>query len=322
MAHTKRRVFQHIMEDESHVVVRVILPEQWVVRRYSPDYGIDCQVEIFEYIDAEKKKADTLGEMFFVQLKSIDATEIATITVEERLNVEKPAAFDEGGAKERRQIEVLKLTLDTDELMTVESMGAALPVLLFVVALDTERVFYVCLNDYIDKILLPENPDYKSLGSKAIYIPIQNEITDEKASFLPLRHYAIRAKLYAAFSKFAYQEHELRLHLDSCGEAEELDQLDERQKLLNDQGLALIQHYVASAKRLMIWKSVPAWYPLTAVRKRLDALEGKVAVATMLSDELINDAMDVWRLLTLLGRLYEEICREWSLPTFTALMLS
>jgi hypothetical protein len=61
------------MEDESHVVARAVLPKQCVVRRYSLDYGIDSQVEIFEYIDAEKRKADTLGEMFFVQLKSIGA---------------------------------------------------------------------------------------------------------------------------------------------------------------------------------------------------------------------------------------------------------
>jgi hypothetical protein len=102
---------------------------------------------------------------------------------------------------------VLKLNLDTAELMTVEAMGAALPVLLFVVALDTERVFYVCLNDYIDKVLLPDNPDYKSQESKIICIPIRNEITADEASLIPLRHYATRPKLYAAFTRFTYQHH-------------------------------------------------------------------------------------------------------------------
>ena len=41
MAHTKRRGRQHIMEDQSYLVFKSLLPEEWAVHEYRPDYGID-----------------------------------------------------------------------------------------------------------------------------------------------------------------------------------------------------------------------------------------------------------------------------------------
>ena len=60
MSHTKRRTFQHIMEDKSVLKLRNILPAEWVIREYKPDYGIDLTIEIFRYLDAKQEKADTL----------------------------------------------------------------------------------------------------------------------------------------------------------------------------------------------------------------------------------------------------------------------
>lgn len=67
MARPKRRVVQHIMEDESEKVLRNSLPNEWVIRRYKPDYGIDFAVEVFKYVDEKRTIAETLGENFFVQ---------------------------------------------------------------------------------------------------------------------------------------------------------------------------------------------------------------------------------------------------------------
>ena len=51
MAHKKRRVTQHIMEDESLKLVQKILPKEWVIRDYKPDYGIDISIELFEPVE-------------------------------------------------------------------------------------------------------------------------------------------------------------------------------------------------------------------------------------------------------------------------------
>ncbi len=56
MAHTKRRVRQHIMEEQSYRLFRDLIPDEWAVHEYRPDYGIDLVVEIFKYIDEERER--------------------------------------------------------------------------------------------------------------------------------------------------------------------------------------------------------------------------------------------------------------------------
>ncbi|WP_226574227.1 DUF4365 domain-containing protein [Acuticoccus sediminis] len=56
----------HQLEDVSILQFQSRLPEQWVVRRKSPDYGIDLEVEIFNFDGA------ATGLCFNVQLKATD----------------------------------------------------------------------------------------------------------------------------------------------------------------------------------------------------------------------------------------------------------
>jgi len=61
MAHPKRRPFQHMMEEGSDAVLRGLLPPAWVLRPYKPDYGLDFALELFDFVDADQKIAQTLG---------------------------------------------------------------------------------------------------------------------------------------------------------------------------------------------------------------------------------------------------------------------
>ncbi|STS91211.1 Uncharacterised protein [Klebsiella variicola] len=65
----KRRSISQVKEDISIRVLREKLPREWVVHSYGADYGIDCVVELFDFIDDSESIAETLGENFFVQLK-------------------------------------------------------------------------------------------------------------------------------------------------------------------------------------------------------------------------------------------------------------
>lgn len=58
---------QHIVEDESRVFFRQNIPSHWVVRDKPNDYGIDCEVEIFD----QSGKSTSL--VFWVQLKATDS---------------------------------------------------------------------------------------------------------------------------------------------------------------------------------------------------------------------------------------------------------
>ena len=71
---------------------RSVLPQEWVVRGYQPDYGIDYAVEVF---DSQGDEFVTLGEHFFVQLKSHSKVKWITKEVHAGGNVEKgPLRYD------------------------------------------------------------------------------------------------------------------------------------------------------------------------------------------------------------------------------------
>src|SRR5690606_14262783 len=61
-----KRTRNHILEDESRLFFKKSLPDIWVCRDKTDDYGIDCEVEIFD------KNGNTTGLVFWVQLKGTD----------------------------------------------------------------------------------------------------------------------------------------------------------------------------------------------------------------------------------------------------------
>jgi uncharacterized protein DUF4365 len=321
---TKRRVRQHIMEDRSTILFRSLIPEEWAVHEYGPDYGIDLVVEIFKYVDEEQEKADTLGDLFFVQLKSVKKTTIQKLVVRPRGNVEK--AIKTSSSSESMEIEVIPFQLDSDELMTVQAMSPGVPVLLVLVCLDLNRTFFVCLNDYIDKVILPEDPAYSEQGSKTIHIPVKNEIKNEPVALVPLRFYAKRAKLYAAFTKFLYQRSELEriLHFRDVEPGEGHDEVHAMfaREAAETDLRAMLRHFVALIKRLPIWTEIEMWAIVEDYRRMVTFVEEMLADESLDEETLSGAAWQLWHGLTVLASNFEECCREWFLPTYLAQLSS
>jgi hypothetical protein len=272
-----------------------------VPRLYQRDYGIDYVVELFNYIDAKQEMAETLGEHVFVQLKSVLVTEIEPIKVYSRGNVAK------GPLKHPKDdsltIEVIKFQIDADTLLTVETMGPGVPVLLVLVTLDQSRTFFVCLNDLIDKVIIPEDPDYADKGSKVIYVPVKNEITADPISLTGIRFYGKRAKAYSAFSLFEYQRNELSYVAEQPSVFE-----------------PMLRHFVRVLERLDIWDAdmmgLFAWY-WSEVQKMLAMLDAQGC-----TPYVIVDAGRIWTGMVAMGHTFEECWREWFLPTYLAQLLS
>lgn len=202
MAAGKKRLEAHIKGDEGVRILKKHLPKEWVVREYVPDYGIDLSVELFEKFEGGYI---TKGEHLFFQVKATDKPDKSHILIPARDNVEIEYRIMDG---ESVETDVIKFVLDTDLLATVEAMGSAVPVILAVADVNTEDTYFLCLNDYIEKVLVPEDADYTNKGSKTIYIPMSNKLNSENGIRV-LEWYAKRAKLYALFNKLHYQAHEL-----------------------------------------------------------------------------------------------------------------
>lgn len=289
------------MEDGSDVILRSLMPPEWVLRPYKPDYGLDYALELFDYVNGEQKMAETLGEHVFIQLKSVLRTEVEAVKVYDRGNVAK------GELNEQKDdfltIEVLKFQIDTDELLTVETMGPNVPVLLVLVTMDEKRAFCVCLNDLIDKVLIPEDPNYTDKGSKVIYVPIKNEIKNDPISLAGIRFYAKRAKAYAAFALFEYQRNELEYVYDSP-----------------EQFLPMLRHFIRLLERLDIWSATMMalfgeyWKQLESLVALLDQ-EGA-------SPRVIGETARIWTGMVAMSHTFEECWREWFLPTYLAQLLS
>jgi len=327
-AHPKRKVLAHVIDTEAIRILKGLLPSYWTIREYVPDYGIDLAIEAFAPVDTTGAvaKYDTLGEHVFAQVKGTKATVAREISVPWRYNIEKscPKGHHPPGMDEVKQCTIVDFQIDTSELVTVQRMGAALPVVLFVVNTGTDDVFFVCLNDYIDKILLPSDPEYAEKASKVLHLPTRNCVTSDAGSLDPIKFFAKRPKLYALFQKLLYQDRELGYVADEY----------------------LVEHCTHFAKILLqmdVWQSAQGWFALHILYRQLQhfvstGLVQDITVSESLKNKVFyerdpvewddpepphsitdwlqrSQLRSLWSNLSNLGRVFEETCREWYLPT-------
>lgn len=309
----KRRSLNQIKEERSYTVLRGKLPEAWVMHEYGPDYGIDCVVELFDYIDESQEIAETLGELFFVQLKASASVDYTTRRVYPRGNVEKGPLKED--TSEYYDLPVAKFVLETSELQTVRAMGPAVPVLLILVDVVKEKAFFVCLNDYIDKVMIPEDKDSLSKDNKTIYIPVANEIERDEDRLVPLRAYGKRAKMYGAFTKFNYQKKEIDRALGLAALNHEISEESFR---------FMIRAFVETSLNQDIWISHDFWKPVPASHAELMQVKSALEAGINSSDfpAFVHKCHGVWHRLENLSNMYEELVREWFMPTFLARLCS
>jgi hypothetical protein len=310
IARRKRRHLNQIKEEASVQILREKLPESWVIHEYGADYGIDCVVELFDFIDDSQTIAETLGENFFVQLKASSKIDYKTRRCYARGNVAK------GSLQENKDdyvdIEVAKFNLEMSEILTVQSMGLAIPVLLVLVDVTSKRAFFVCLNDYIDKVMIPEDTDFKSKQSKTIYIPLKNEILNKEDNLVALRAYGKRSKMYGAFGKFHYQYSEILR--------------SPQYETTPKQFLGMVLKFVEECFHQDIWSGHEFWQPMQwsfeeIQRLHKDLTSGHIPESdyAVLRELCLNV---IWHKLTNLNNMYEELVREWFLPTYLAQLTS
>ncbi|MDE2107264.1 MAG: DUF4365 domain-containing protein [Patescibacteria group bacterium] len=319
MHEAKQRSEQHLIDAEGERVLRSLLPRHWVLREYRPDYGLDFALETFRPPEQSKKFAtyETLGEHLFIQLKSVASAAALPLQLYGRGNVEKqPERLhkdDPAGV-----LDTIRFSLETSELVTVERMGVGVPVLLVIADISISKCFFVCLNDYIDKILIPRHGDYTGKASRTIHVPVLNEVSDPAVGKTALSWYAKRPKLYAAFQRFVFQEAELRY---AWGTSEALSmtryfasRIASYDFWTDTEMWGLIGYYGAALKRF-ISDGHPGLMRIDS-QAVLAMTNGNAEAAQQIANELQKqEVLELWRLLSVLPRNYEDVCREWFLPT-------
>jgi len=319
MEHGKKRPVQHVIGERGVEIVKKCFPKEWVVREYTPDYGIDLSVELFSPCE---NSFITNGEHIFFQVKATTELQQRRMTVSERKNVELEY---KKGKEMAGEIGVISFSLDTALLMLVEAMGSAVPVVLTVVDIEKEEVFFVCLNDYIEKVLVPEEPDYGEKKEKTIYIPVRNRL-DKHEGIEIIKWYAKRPKLYALFNKINYQAKEL----EYCGQFEIVHR---------------IKHFLYLLNRSDAW-SARTYFPLmdylktemdyyfehgttqgtertlkSLVEEGVDIDEEEyeatycVGKVSLRESTLVQELHLLWDRLASMGDVFEDVIKEYFLPT-------
>lgn len=322
MLKSKQRSEQHLIDAEGERLLRSRLPRHWVLREYRPDYGLDFALEIFRKPTGPAKKHatyETLGEHIFIQLKSIASATMSPLKIYGRDNVEKKRELlDNDDLVGALDLDTIRFSIETPELITVQRMGVGVPVLLVVADTSTARCHFVCLNDYIDKIFVPRHDDYTTKDTRTIHVPIANEIRETPVGCPALRWYAKRPKLYSAFQRFVFQEAELRLIWNT------------------DKFLPMARYFASRIAGYDFWDDTEMWgiiaYYGAAIRNFIrdgnpnlmtrctetisSVADGDADRANELEDYLDRqEVLVLWRNLALLPRNYEDVCREWFLPT-------
>jgi hypothetical protein len=315
----KKQTELNIIDSAGERLLRARLPPHWILRQYRPDFGLDFALEIF----AEEKAGristyETLGEHIFIQLKTTRTVDARPLEIFGRYNVEKARE-----ALDRQDLvgtlRTARFSLETSELITVERMGIGVPVLLVLADLENEKCYFVCLNDYIDKILVPRHDDYTAKQNRTIHIPLANDVSDPVVGHTALRWYGKRSKLLAAFQRFVFQASELGYAWGTesfLPMARYFATKIVRYDFWNDTEMCgIIGRYGRAVERFLS-SGDPGlmtidFGAIEQVTHGDDPSEASAIVAEL----KLKEVLQLWRGLAVLPKNYEDVWREWHLPT-------
>ena len=311
----KKRPQGHIIGDQAVAILKKLLPRQWVIREYFSDYGIDLDVELFSLTTGR-----TLGEHVFFQVKGVEDARVKKVKSSGRMNVE----CSNEQTSDVFCVDVVQHQFDTKLISTVEEMGSAVVVLLAVVDILNEKAYLICLNDYIEKILVPSNCEYDQQDHVTINIPVENELSEGKGLEI-VEWYGKRAKLYSFFNKVNYQKSELEYCLTHKVE--------------------MAKHFARILGRLDVWSAGHLWGVLSIYKEELQYFfdHGMTQIADGLLSEDRKNGKDIeacewdatfcgegvslkevhtiqgihllWQQLNSLAHVFEDVAKEWFLPT-------
>lgn len=171
-------------------------PPHWIVRPIPDDYGLDLELEVFHEVAARAdgtRRYQTRGEHLYLQVKTTDALEMTVLP--------------RTGANE---LPIAKFRMSTSDLKLVDLMGASVPVVLILVDRGKNKIYYVCLTDYVSHYLDLEKTRWRDQTTVNILVPLRNELIASGEAEKLGEHWsyfsrlARRSKLYSAFNFIHY----------------------------------------------------------------------------------------------------------------------
>jgi hypothetical protein len=182
----------------------------------------------------------------------------------------------------------------------------------------------LCLNDYIEKYLLPSNPGFRDQETVTLHIPTVNFLGDDRGE-TALAMYSKRAKFLSFFSKFHYQRHELGyLFAQPCWSLGSNAEFDATDAAAFAGGICVVLYFIEQVEHLDIWE-FEAWPLLPVTKEQISDLRELLARGPAILSKnisLTRTAIDnLWFRLANINNLFEELIREQHLPKYISLLM-
>ncbi|MDA8563099.1 DUF4365 domain-containing protein [Mariniblastus sp.] len=168
-----KRPNQHVSGDNAINILKLALPEPWIKRDVSHDYGVDMEIEI---VDGE----NVTGQRLWLQVKGVNQLKVIQSVPYSAGNPHRPDAKTKPCIAYSMEIKHLRYALLCD-----------ISYLLVIVDLKTEACYWLPIRDEVEILLPTRNPMWDQQQSATVYLPLENKIERRaKTNYAELRWYS------------------------------------------------------------------------------------------------------------------------------------
>lgn len=188
-----KRPIAHVNEDKSEDIFKKHIPVEWIIRKIPKDYGIDYEIEIVE-------NEEVTGKQIWIQLKSTENIEVKTKKI--------------AGLEEAQSIKYI--AYQTPVNLLKYSLSCDFPLILGVVNLTNEMVYWIPLQEEITMNLEDKNPIWREQDTVVIHIPYHNNLKDDP-ELNGFQWYSLEPARMRAFAIIHTYLHELQYNTRFSG---------------------------------------------------------------------------------------------------------
>jgi Domain of unknown function (DUF4365) len=187
-----KRNKQHVIDEEGSILLRNILPSNWILRNVLKDYGVDFELEI---VDNEIVS----GNRILIQLKSTERISIKTVQYSNSIENET----------HEFSADYIPFSISTKELKYATNCG--IPIILFLADIVNKKVYWLPLREEVICNINNRSPKWRNQKTTTVRIPTWNNLNNEnKNNFPGLRWYALEPSRHNAFTILHYYYHEFQ----------------------------------------------------------------------------------------------------------------
>lgn len=158
-----RRPDQHVACDKAVNLLKLSLPDTWIKREVSHDYGVDLEVEIVN-------GSFVTGQRLWMQVKGVQSPKVIEATL-----FDSVSSSESGSVVSEKKQSCIAFSMETKHLEY--ALLCDISYLLVVVNLGAEICYWLPVRDEVEMLLSRRNPMWRKQRNATVYLPLKNELS-------------------------------------------------------------------------------------------------------------------------------------------------